>query len=163
MRLMPLAALPLLLAVVPAGAQTPRAKAPGSPKAKVTPEQQQATAAIHQYFRRTTRRLADACLADVRTLDYWQRLRPRLRRELAYLRNTLFLVDDQVIDHVEVFGLRLRRQTPKALSIDTAIVHVHVQICAHELTELVAELNRAAPGAAPESRPRALVEREGTT
>lgn len=47
-----------------------------------TPEQKQATAAIHEYFRRTTRRLADDCLADVATLDDWQKRRPLLRAHL---------------------------------------------------------------------------------
>lgn len=55
-----------------ASAQTP----------SLTAEQQKATVDIHEYFRRTTARLADAALADVKTLDDWQRQRPVLREQL---------------------------------------------------------------------------------
>ena len=48
----------------------------------VTPQQERATAGIHEYFRRTTARLAQDALADVRTLDDWQRMRPVLREQL---------------------------------------------------------------------------------
>ncbi len=48
----------------------------------LTAEQQKATAEIHEYFRRTTVRLADAALADVKSLDDWQRQRPVLREQL---------------------------------------------------------------------------------
>jgi cephalosporin-C deacetylase-like acetyl esterase len=41
-----------------------------------------ATEDIHQFLRRTTQRIADACLADVKTLDDWKRLRPKLREQL---------------------------------------------------------------------------------
>src|SRR5579871_2796191 len=70
---LPLAAL--LLVTAPTFAQPP-----GFPHA--TPEQQRATAELHAFFRHATRRLADAELADVRTLADWQRLRPELRRQL---------------------------------------------------------------------------------
>src|SRR5438128_100057 len=46
------------------------------------PEQKQATADIHEFFRRVTRRLADADLADVKTLADWQRLRPQYRERV---------------------------------------------------------------------------------
>src|SRR5437763_1525048 len=58
----------------------PRGRRPASLKA--TPEQQRATAELHAFFRHATRRLADAALADVKTLHDWQRLRPQLRRQL---------------------------------------------------------------------------------
>ena len=48
----------------------------------LTAEQEKATADIHEYFRRTTARLADATLADVKTLDDWQQQRPVLREQL---------------------------------------------------------------------------------
>jgi dienelactone hydrolase len=48
----------------------------------LTAQQEKATAEIQEYFRRTTQRLADAALADVKTLDDWQRLRPVLREQL---------------------------------------------------------------------------------
>jgi dienelactone hydrolase len=82
MRLSPLALLLLFAFVGFADAQTPGANAPGAPKPEAPPEQRQATAAIHEFFRRCTQRLAGACLADVKTLDDWQRLRPELRRQL---------------------------------------------------------------------------------
>src|SRR5437764_1377024 len=46
------------------------------------PPARNGTADIHEFFRRTTARLGDACLADVKTLDDWQRLRPQLREQL---------------------------------------------------------------------------------
>src|SRR4051794_18761761 len=72
-----LAVLPLFAAVGLADAQPSAAKAKGA-----SPEQSRATADIHQFFRRTTHRIAEACLADVKTLDDWQRLRPQLRQQL---------------------------------------------------------------------------------
>src|SRR5947209_12250228 len=56
------------------------AQSPATPKA--TAEQRRATAELHAFFRHATRRLADAALADVKTLDDWQRLRSQLRRQL---------------------------------------------------------------------------------
>src|SRR3954452_2996319 len=50
--------------------------------AGVAMTEQAAADAVHQFLRRTTQRLADACLADVKTLDDWQRLRPQLREQL---------------------------------------------------------------------------------
>jgi dienelactone hydrolase len=37
---------------------------------------------LEAYFHREARRLADACLADVKTKDDWERKRPELRRQL---------------------------------------------------------------------------------
>jgi dienelactone hydrolase len=84
MRAPRLAALGLLVLAAATSAQPPAAPPKAKAKAalQATPEQQQATAAVHEFFRRTTRRLADACLADVKTLDDWQRLRPQYRRQL---------------------------------------------------------------------------------
>jgi dienelactone hydrolase len=62
------AALPLLVMMC---AATPGADAPPPGNTE-----------IGEYFRRTTRRLADNCLAEVKTLDDWQRLRPQLRQQL---------------------------------------------------------------------------------
>jgi dienelactone hydrolase len=63
-----IAVLPLLVVVV----GTPAADAPKAGSASD----------VHEFFRRTTQRLADACLADVKTLDDWQRVRPQLRQQL---------------------------------------------------------------------------------
>jgi hypothetical protein len=46
------------------------------------PAHQKSTAEIHEYFRRTTERLASRSLADVQSLDDWNLVRPRLRQEL---------------------------------------------------------------------------------
>jgi hypothetical protein len=78
--------LPAVLIVVLVAA-TVQAQAPKAEKAtknapKATPEKQKATADIHQFFRRVTQRLADADLADVKTLDDWQAKRPRLREQM---------------------------------------------------------------------------------
>ncbi len=78
MRLL-LAVLPTLIVTGSLTAQAPQAKSKSPP---ATPEQQRATAEIHQFFRRSVHRLADASLAEVRTLDDWQRRRPELRRQL---------------------------------------------------------------------------------
>jgi dienelactone hydrolase len=48
----------------------------------LTEQQQQASAATQQYFRRATERLASTALADVNTLEDWQRQRPLLRAQL---------------------------------------------------------------------------------
>lgn len=55
-----------------------------SPKTKFAPPpgHQRATADVHQFLRRTTQRLADACLAEAKSLDDWRRLRPQLREQL---------------------------------------------------------------------------------
>src|SRR4051794_27789049 len=74
-RTLPAAAL-LLLAAATAPAQAPKAAA------KATPEQQRATADIHQFFRRVNAKLAAADLADVTTLADWQAKRPVLRQQL---------------------------------------------------------------------------------
>src|SRR5205823_10480573 len=59
-RTLPAAVLAVLVAAT-APAQTPKAqKAAAKNAPKVTPEQQRATADIHQFFRRVTQRLADA-------------------------------------------------------------------------------------------------------
>ncbi len=68
----------LCLALVPLAALPAR----GDEKTPPTPEQTQATAAIGEYFRRTTARLADRALGDVATLDDWQQTRPRLRQQI---------------------------------------------------------------------------------
>src|SRR4051812_1879928 len=73
-----LAVLPLLATVGFAGGQPPAPKSKMAP----APEQTRATADIQQFFRRTTQRLADACLADVKTVEDWQHLRPQLRQQL---------------------------------------------------------------------------------
>ena len=52
------------------------------PKSIATPEQVQATADIHEFFRRVTLKRAAADLADVKTLADWQRLRPVYRERL---------------------------------------------------------------------------------
>jgi hypothetical protein len=78
--------LPAVLVVLVAA--TAHAQAPKGQKAaaknapKATPEQQRATAEMHQYFRRVTQRLADADLADVKTLADWQAKRPKAREQM---------------------------------------------------------------------------------
>ncbi|HEY1377929.1 MAG TPA: prolyl oligopeptidase family serine peptidase [Gemmataceae bacterium] len=73
-----LVSLPLLAAVGLVEAQPP------APKTKLArpSEHAQATADIHEFFRRATRRLADACLADVKSPADWHRVRPQLRQQL---------------------------------------------------------------------------------
>src|SRR5437870_4528071 len=36
---------------------------------------------LDAYFRQQTQRLADACLADIKTREDWQRKRPEMRRQ----------------------------------------------------------------------------------
>jgi dienelactone hydrolase len=81
-RTFPAVLLAFVAAAAPAQAPkaAPKAAAKAGPKA--TPEQQQATDDIHQFFRRTARRLADADLADVPTLADWQAKRPQVRQQL---------------------------------------------------------------------------------
>jgi cephalosporin-C deacetylase-like acetyl esterase len=70
----------MMLAVVAIAGLAPTAV----PAQQTTLAEQQAnaTAEIHEYFRRTAHRLSDAALADVQSLDDWERLRPLLRRQL---------------------------------------------------------------------------------
>ena len=49
---------------------------------ELTPQQEKATADITEYFRRTTARLASQALAEMHTLDDWERQRPVLREQL---------------------------------------------------------------------------------
>ena len=53
--------------------------------------------------------------------------------EIADVRDSLLLVDDEVIDDVEIFGPRLSREVLRRVPIVPAIVHVHVEIGASEL------------------------------
>jgi len=52
------------------------------PKKTLSPAQQRATKAIHEYFRRVVRRIAERTLADVKTKADWERQRLKRRREL---------------------------------------------------------------------------------
>ncbi len=60
--------------------------------------------------------------------------------EVADVRNALLLVDDQVVDDVEVLGVLLREQRLRRAAIVAAVVHVHVQVGAHELSEVRGEV-----------------------
>jgi dienelactone hydrolase len=81
MRAYRFAILGLFATAVAAPAQPPAAKSKADIPA-ATPEQKQATADIHEFFRRVTRRLADADLTEVKTLADWQRLRPQYRERM---------------------------------------------------------------------------------
>ena len=59
----------------------------------------------------------------------------RVRPEVLDVRNALFLVDDQVLHHVEVFGRGLREHSPGRVVVVTSVVHVHVQVRPCELAE----------------------------
>ena len=61
----------------------------------------------------------------------------RVGREFADVGNALFLVDDQVVDDIEIFGARLRRESLEVLAISAAVVHVHVQVGTREDAELL--------------------------
>ena len=52
------------------------------------------------------------------------------RREIFDVGNALFLVDQQIEDEIEVFGLGLRHQIGGLGAIGAAIVHVHMHIAA---------------------------------
>ena len=52
------------------------------------------------------------------------------RLEVADVRNALLLVDDEVFDDVEAFGLGLELEVRRSISIGAAVVHVDVQIAA---------------------------------
>src|SRR5262245_24127549 len=80
-RTLPAAVLAFLVAAT-VHAQAPKGQKTAKNAPKATPEQQKATADIHQFFRRATQRLADANLADSKTLDDWQAKRPRLREQM---------------------------------------------------------------------------------
>jgi len=76
------AAVLMALVVTSTQAQAPKGQKAAKNAPKATPEQQRATADIQQFFRRVTQRLADADLADVKTLADWQAKRPRLREQM---------------------------------------------------------------------------------
>ena len=50
--------------------------------------------------------------------------------------DALFLVDDQVLDDVEILGLRLPREVRGRVAVMAAVVHVHVQVGADPVAEL---------------------------
>jgi len=56
--------------------------ASGPPKKQLTAAQERATRAIHEYFRRVTKRIAERTLADVKTLEDWRAQRQQRRHEL---------------------------------------------------------------------------------
>lgn len=58
------------------------AVASAQPAANPSAQQEQANAQLNQYFRRLTKEITDRALADVKTLDDWQKQRPELRRQL---------------------------------------------------------------------------------
>src|SRR5262249_20668557 len=80
-RTLPAAFLSVLVAAT-VHAQAPKGQKAAKSAPKATSEQQRATADIQQFFRRVTQRLADADLADVKTLADWQAKRPRLREQM---------------------------------------------------------------------------------
>ena len=50
------------------------------------------------------------------------------RPENSDVRHALFLVHDQVVDDVQVFGLGLLRQVIRRIAVLATVVHVHVQV-----------------------------------
>ena len=77
-----------------------------------------------------------------------------LRPKWAMSGNALFLVDDQVLDDVEVLGLRLARQALRRVAVVAAVVHVHVQVGADPVAELARKrLRLQAPRGPALSRP----------
>jgi hypothetical protein len=60
----------------------------------------------------------------------------RLGSELRDVRNALFLVDDQVVDRIQVFGTCLFDQILRSVVIVPTIIHVHMQIGAGEVAIL---------------------------
>jgi cephalosporin-C deacetylase-like acetyl esterase len=56
--------------------------APAAPQQNPADATAKATAETREFLQRTTRRLADSALADIGTLDDWQRRRPVLREQL---------------------------------------------------------------------------------
>src|SRR5437762_12991276 len=63
--------------------------------------------------------------------------------EVCNVRNTLFLVDDEILDDREIFRCRLRHQVPGRIPISSSIVHVNVYICTDPLrTHILWEIQR---------------------
>ncbi len=91
----------------------------------LTPEQEKATAAIHEYFRRTTTRLASESLADIKTLDDWQNQRPRLREQLLEMlglsplpeRTDLHATVTSTVEHEEFIVEKLHFQSRPGLYV----------------------------------------------
>ena len=54
----------------------------------------------------------------------------RRRREIVYVGNALFLVDDQIEDEIEIFRVRLFRQLFRRHAINAAIIHVDMNVAA---------------------------------
>ena len=50
--------------------------------------------------------------------------------EVGDVGHPLFLVDDQALDHMNVFGLRLANQPSRIVAVGAAVVHVDVKIAA---------------------------------
>ena len=63
-------------------------------------------------------------------------LTQRLGRELRDVRNALFLVDDQVVDCIQMFGTCLFDQILRSVVIVPTIIHVDMQIGAGEVAIL---------------------------
>ena len=63
-------------------------------------------------------------------------LTQRLCSELCYVRNALFLVDDQVVDGIQMFGTCLLDQILRSVVIVPTIIHVDMQVGAGEVAVL---------------------------
>ena len=56
--------------------------------------------------------------------------RIRIRAKARDVGEALLLVDDQVVDQIEIFGLALLGEMARRVAIEAAVVHVHVQVAA---------------------------------
>ena len=66
----------------PAQRPVPGADQPSGSAIRPSSGQQQAVVAMHEFFRRTTRRLAEADLVDINSLADWHAKRPQLRQQM---------------------------------------------------------------------------------
>ena len=66
----------------------------------------------------------------------------RIGRELGDVGNALFLVDDQVVDGIQVFGPRLFDQIVRSVVIVPTVIHVHMQVGAGEVAVLSRQAQR---------------------
>ena len=56
--------------------------------------------------------------------------RVRVRSEVRDVRNSLLFVHNQILDHVQIFGARLKCEMPGGVAIRAAVVHVDMHVAA---------------------------------